>query len=100
MTAEEQTHYRALFVGGPIDGHEKYLREPLPEIDIMVPKPFEVDFTAPLEQDPPMQRPDIVRYNMVISSRLAVFVYSVVDPHETLLRLWGGYSNGTRKAQP
>jgi len=68
--------YRALFVGGPVDGQERVLSTALPEIRVRE-----------------RASDDIVTYRLVFAfGEPRTLVYSLYSVEETMNRLWHRYS--------
>lgn len=82
--------YRALFIGGPLDGQEKILREAT----------LIVEYASEPHLVEPIRLGAATTYTCIYYQRLfafgspQVFIYSVWDAVETLEHVWHQYTGG------
>ncbi len=88
--------YRALFIGGPIDGQERVLSADHSHITVPVGRPPCVCETA---GRPPCVCETVVYVLLFAYGREKTLIYSVWNIEETLNRIWTHYTGG-RYAHP
>lgn len=86
---------RALFIGGPIDGQERVLRDAVSVISIASHHQSDkVRLFNPQPVPPPEPTYEVIDYHLLFAfGSPEIFIYSIWDITPTLLHLWKNYKH-------